>query len=105
MMRKSQTGPVSEDGDPSSRLEWKPATKSAFEGDLDNVFQALDVALQDFEVLVLVYSRSFSREEVLEDRIFIVEHACRVRDDGPTELRLSCFELDSPIVSTLFLLL
>jgi asparaginyl-tRNA synthetase len=29
MTRKSQTGPVSEDGDPSARLEWKPATKSA----------------------------------------------------------------------------
>jgi asparaginyl-tRNA synthetase len=28
-IRKSQTGPVSEDGDPSARLEWKPATKSA----------------------------------------------------------------------------
>lgn len=29
MTRKSQTGSVSEDGDPSARLEWKPATKSA----------------------------------------------------------------------------
>ena len=29
LVRKSQTGPVSEDGDPSARLEWKPATKSA----------------------------------------------------------------------------
>lgn len=29
MMRKSRTGPVSEDGDPAARLEWKPATKSA----------------------------------------------------------------------------
>ena len=29
LMRKSETGPVSEDGDPAARLEWKPATKSA----------------------------------------------------------------------------
>jgi asparaginyl-tRNA synthetase len=29
LTRKSTTGPVSEDGDPSARLEWKPATKSA----------------------------------------------------------------------------
>ncbi|KAI9892296.1 MAG: hypothetical protein M1814_001495 [Vezdaea aestivalis] len=29
LTRKSQTGPVSEDGDPAARLEWKPATKSA----------------------------------------------------------------------------
>ena len=27
--RKSETGPVSEDGDPEARKEWKPATKSA----------------------------------------------------------------------------
>lgn len=27
--RKSETGPVSEDGDPEARQEWKPATKSA----------------------------------------------------------------------------
>ncbi|KAI9876302.1 MAG: hypothetical protein M1830_006806 [Pleopsidium flavum] len=29
LTRKSLTGPVSEDGDPSARLEWKPATKTA----------------------------------------------------------------------------
>ncbi|MCJ1478121.1 hypothetical protein MMC13_006797 [Lambiella insularis] len=29
LMRKSETGPVNEDGDPSVRLEWKPSTKSA----------------------------------------------------------------------------
>ena len=29
MTRKSQTGPVSADGDPSARLEWKPASQSA----------------------------------------------------------------------------
>lgn len=29
MTRKSETGPVSEDGDPAARLEWKPATQSA----------------------------------------------------------------------------
>ncbi|MCJ1363514.1 hypothetical protein MMC16_002621 [Acarospora aff. strigata] len=28
LTRKSETGPVSEDGDPSARLIWKPATKS-----------------------------------------------------------------------------
>lgn len=27
--RKSETGPISEDGDPEARKEWKPATKSA----------------------------------------------------------------------------
>ncbi len=26
--RKSETGPVNEDGDPEARKEWKPATKS-----------------------------------------------------------------------------
>ena len=29
LTRKSQTGPVSEDGDPAARLDWKPAAKSA----------------------------------------------------------------------------
>ena len=29
LTRKSETGPVSEDGDPEARKEWKPATKSA----------------------------------------------------------------------------
>ncbi|CAF9904857.1 MAG: hypothetical protein GOMPHAMPRED_002967 [Gomphillus americanus] len=29
LQRKSQTGPVGENGDPAARLEWKPATKSA----------------------------------------------------------------------------
>jgi asparaginyl-tRNA synthetase len=29
LLRKSETGAVNEDGDPSSRLEWKPAAKSA----------------------------------------------------------------------------
>lgn len=29
MTRKSETGPVSEDGDPAARFEWKPATQSA----------------------------------------------------------------------------
>ena len=29
LTRKSETGPVSADGDPAARLEWKPATKSA----------------------------------------------------------------------------
>ena len=29
LMRKSETGPVDENGDPSAREEWKPATKSA----------------------------------------------------------------------------
>lgn len=30
LMRKSETGPVDENGDPSIRLDWKPATKSAY---------------------------------------------------------------------------
>jgi len=28
-VRKSETGPVSEDGDPEARKQWKPATKTA----------------------------------------------------------------------------
>lgn len=52
--RKSQSGPVSEDGDPAARLEWKTATKSAmkkatnlYDQHLRKQAKAADLALRE----------------------------------------------------------
>lgn len=56
----------------------------SLEEDFDNVLQALDSALKDLGVFVLVDRGRLGREKVLEDGIFIVEYSCRVGDNWST---------------------
>ncbi|KAI2289243.1 asparagine--tRNA ligase [Ophidiomyces ophidiicola] len=56
LTRKSETGPVADDGDASARLEWKPATKSAmkkatslFEARMKKAAKEHDLALRQRE--------------------------------------------------------
>lgn len=95
MTRKSQTGPVSEDGDPSARLEWKPATKSAlkkatgrYEEHKRKQAKASDLAVREKE-------EALKRQKVLEEakKVIIKEDASLPK---PVKIRLD--ETDTKMV-------
>ena len=65
--RKSETGPVSADGDPSARLEWKPPTKSALKK-VTNLFeQHQRKAAKGNELAMREKEEADKRQKVLEE--------------------------------------
>ena len=65
--RKSETGPVSEDGDPEARLQWKPATKSALKK-VDNLYkQHLRKVEKGDQLAVREKQEMEKRQQVLEE--------------------------------------
>ena len=69
--RKSETGPVSEDGDPAARLEWKPASKSA-------VKKATNLYEQHLKKLAKVDQLAIREKEEAEKRKGTLEEAKNV---------------------------
>ena len=67
LTRKSETGPVSEDGDPAARLEWKPASKSALKK-VDNMYKAhLKKQEKSKELAIREKEEQDKRQKVLEE--------------------------------------
>jgi asparaginyl-tRNA synthetase len=77
LMRKSVTGPVSEDGDPSARLEWKPATKTAVKKTTNLVEQKKKKAVKEKELAIREKEEADKRKLVLEEakKVVIKEDA------------------------------
>ena len=67
LLRKSETGPVSEDGDPSTRLEWKPATKSALKKSTNLYEQHLRKLAKGDQVAIREKQELEKRQQVLEE--------------------------------------
>lgn len=87
MIRKSQTGPVSEDGDPSARLEWKPATKSALKKTTGLYEQHKRKQAKAAELAVREKEEALRRQKVLEEakKVVIIEDASLPK---PVKIRL-----------------
>jgi asparaginyl-tRNA synthetase len=67
LMRKSETGPVSEDGDPAARLEWKAANKSAL-SKAGNLFkQHMKKAAKGDQIAIREQEEAEKRKAVLEE--------------------------------------
>ena len=67
LTRKSETGPVSEDGDPAVRLEWKPATKSALKKANNLYEQHLKKAAKGDQLAIREKQEAEKRQQVLEE--------------------------------------
>ncbi|KAL9106247.1 MAG: hypothetical protein Q9227_008715 [Pyrenula ochraceoflavens] len=67
LTRKSRTGPVSEDGDPSARLEWKPATKSAMKKATNLLDQHKKKAAKANDLAIREKEEADKRQKVLEE--------------------------------------
>jgi asparaginyl-tRNA synthetase len=87
MIRKSQTGPVSEDGDPSARLEWKPATKSALKKTTGLYEQHKRKQAKAAELAVREKEEALRRQKVLEEakKVVIIEDTSLPK---PVKIRL-----------------
>ena len=95
LMRKSETGPVSEDGDPAARLEWKSATKSALK-------KATNLYEQHQRKLARGDQVAIREKEELEKRRLVLEEAKKVRitEDStlPKAIRIHLNEKDPKLV-------
>ena len=79
LTRKSETGPVGEDGDPAARLEWKPAAKSAmkkasnmYEQHLKKQSKAEQIAIrekQEAEARALVLQEAQKKKITLDQSL------------------------------------
>lgn len=67
LTRKSVTGPVSEDGDPSARLVWKPATKSARKKVANLYEQHKKKAAKEKDLAIREKEESEKRQVALEE--------------------------------------
>lgn len=67
LTRKSVTGAVSQDGDPSARLEWKPATKSALKKVANLYEQHKKKAAKEKDLAIREKEESEKRRLALED--------------------------------------
>lgn len=67
LMRKSETGPVSEDGDPAARLEWKPATASATKKANKLYEQRKKKAAKEQELAIREKEDAHKRQAILEE--------------------------------------
>ncbi|MCJ1240897.1 hypothetical protein MMC14_008901 [Varicellaria rhodocarpa] len=67
LARKSETGPVSEDGDPAVRLEWKPATKSALKKANNLYEQYLKKAAKGDQLAIREKQEAEKRQHALEE--------------------------------------
>jgi asparaginyl-tRNA synthetase len=103
MMRKSRTGPVSEDGDPAARLEWKPATKSALKKATGLYEQHKRKQAKAAELAVREKEEALRRQKVLEEakKVVIKENASlpkpvRIRLDETDPKKVKLGDGDTP---------
>lgn len=87
LTRKSVTGPVSEDGDPAARLEWKPATKSAMKKATNLYEQHKKKAAKQSDLVVREKEEAAKRQRILEEAKKVI-----VKEDSslpkPVKIRL-----------------
>lgn len=95
LTRKSQTGPVSDDGDPAARLEWKPATKSALKKATNLLDQHKKKAIKARELAIREKEEAEKRQQILEEakKVIVKEDASLPK---PVKVRLD--ETDPKIV-------
>ena len=67
LTRKSTTGPVGQDGDPASRLEWKPATKSALKKATNLYDQHMRKQAKSADIAIREKEEADKRQQVLEE--------------------------------------
>ena len=67
LTRKSITGPLSEDGDPTARLEWKPASKSAVKKATSLYEQHLKKAAKSDQIAIREKEEADKRKVILEE--------------------------------------
>jgi asparaginyl-tRNA synthetase len=95
LIRKSQTGPVSEDGDPAARLQWKTATKSAMKKASHLYEQHMRKQAKSADLAVRERQEAEKRQQVLEEAkaVVIKENASLPK---PVKIRLD--ETDPAVV-------
>ena len=95
MTRKSVTGPVSEEGDPSARLEWKPATKTAMKKATNLSEQHRRKQAKASELAIRENQEVLKRQQVLEEakKVVISENASL-----PKPVRIRLDETDPGVV-------
>ncbi|KAK5189809.1 asparagine--tRNA ligase [Exophiala xenobiotica] len=87
LTRKSETGPVGEDGDESARLEWKPASKSALKKATNLFEQHKKKQAKAAELAIRENAEAMKRQQVLEEaKKVIVEEDASL--PAPTRIRL-----------------
>ncbi|WEW57787.1 asparagine--tRNA ligase [Emydomyces testavorans] len=91
LTRKSETGPVGEDGDPSVRLEWKPVTKSAKK-------KAVNICEARKKKAAKEHDLALRQKEEAEKRRLVLEEAKKViitEDESlPKPIRIRLDEKD-----------
>jgi asparaginyl-tRNA synthetase len=95
LIRKSQTGPVSQDGDPAARLQWKTATKSAMKKASHLYEQHMRKQAKSADLAVRENQEAEKRQQVLEEAkaVVIKENASLPK---PVKIRLD--ETDPAVV-------
>lgn len=98
LMRRSVTGPVSEDGDPEARKEWKPATKSALKKVANLYEQHKRKQAKGDEVAMREAKEQEKRHKALQDamKVMILEDnklpkafKIRLNEKDPSLVKLS----------------
>ncbi|RDW74696.1 asparagine--tRNA ligase DED81 [Aspergillus mulundensis] len=105
LMRKSQTEPTGEGADPASKLEWKPATKSAIKKATNMLEQRKKKAAKEHQLAIREKEEADKRRLVLEEakNVVIKEDVSlpkpvRIRLDvtDPAIVKLGSPESDTP---------
>jgi asparaginyl-tRNA synthetase len=95
LTRKSETGPVSADGDPSVRLEWKPASKSGMKKALTLFESKKRKAAKEQELAIRQKEEAEKRQAVLEEAKKVV-----IKEDEslPKAVRIRLHEKNPAVV-------
>ena len=95
LTRKSETGPVSEDGDPEARNEWKPATKSALKKCSNLYEQHKRKQAKGNELAIRERSEQEKRQRALQEAMEV-----RIREDSqlPKAFKIRLNEKDPALV-------
>ncbi|KIW59646.1 asparagine-tRNA ligase [Exophiala xenobiotica] len=103
LTRKSETGPVGEDGDEGVRLEWKPASKSALKKATNLFEQHKKKQAKAAELAIRENAEAVKRQQVLEEakKVIIEEDASlpapiRIRLDETDPAKIKLGTPDSP---------
>ncbi|KAI1625101.1 asparaginyl-tRNA synthetase [Exophiala viscosa] len=101
LTRKSETGPVDANGDPASRLEWKPASKSALKKATNLFEQHKRKQAKASELAIRENAEAMKRQQVLEEakKVVIEEDAnlpapikIRLDETDPEKIKLGTAE-------------
>ncbi|KAK5452883.1 asparagine--tRNA ligase [Exophiala xenobiotica] len=103
LTRKSETGPVGEDGDESARLEWKAASKSALKKATNLFEQHKKKQAKAAELAIRENAEAMKRQQVLEEakKVIVEEDASlpapiRIRLDETDPAKIKLGTPDSP---------